>query len=510
MKLFGLNITRAAKSDSSRRGSPAPAETYQLMPKLSLLQIRSLVSCWAQGDLGSAYDLMSVMIDTWPVLAKNQHEVRDAVRMTKFVARPFAPEGEEPTKSALQKASFVNACLKSFSPVPGTDERGWIDTLYQAANGINMPTVLEVLWERSAGDWHPRATAWVAPRQTGFDRAGRLGFTADRPPIAGPIGVVPPKDSDAFLVFLYDTRSGPATMTGLLRPLTWWWGGMMYGRDWLMRYAEMFGLPFRKAIVDPSLPATELAKIDAMLAALGSAGYVRVPPGSELEFVEAKGVSTDNPQRFMLEHGDRYCNLLYLGQTLTSTTPEAGGGTRAQGEVHAGIRRERIDGLCAWIAENLTLQLVRAIIKRNWGTVDECPILVPDYSESIAPKEQAEIIEIYDRAGWELDEQSIAEISSLPLKKKAAAAEFPPLGLARGKQALVRATGLASLAAALRADQEPLRRRLEKALAQAHPDDARQELRELLADLPQLIRRANADPDTAREIEHALIEAIKP
>lgn len=57
---------------------------------------------------------------------------------------------------------------------------------------------------------------------------------------------------------------------------------------------------------------------------------------------------------------------------------------------------------------------------------------------------------------------------------------------------------LERLASALADDLRPVRRRLEKALAQENEEDARQELRELLADLPQLFRRVNADPDTAR------------
>jgi phage I-like protein len=64
---------------------------------------------------------------------------------------------------------------------------------------------------------------------------------------------------------------------------------------------------------------------------------------------------------------------------------------------------------------------------------------------------------------------------------------------------------IADVAAGLVNDQAPLRRRLEKALAQGDAADALQELRELVADLPQLLRRANTDADTARELEAAIV-----
>jgi hypothetical protein len=426
---------KAGLRSGTQRETPAQmAEYYAFLPKLSFLQIKGLAYSWMQGNFAAGYDLVSIVLDTWPTALKDQHECRSTMSRTKLTAYPFKIGDAEATTSAIEKCDFINGIMETFKPTPGTDERGWRGTLYGLGGAIVMPNIREVLYEFSGKDIHPYATVWANPRTYGFINetldngreitrlAARVGKSA-LPQLGY---ATPPTDSmeylrrETSLVGIYDTRDGASTMSGLMRPLLWWWGGMMYGRDWLMRYAEMFGQPLRVAYYDPNIPPNDLAELKAMLGNMGASAWAAVRDDvRKMEFYEGKGTGPENPQRFMIEHGDKYCDLLFHGETMTSRAEQGTGGQmRGSARENQKTRTEREEDYAAWIAETVREQLVRQCLIANFGNDDECPRIAPDYTTTPDALQQAQVLDIM-LDHFDISADDASEITGLPLVDKA-------------------------------------------------------------------------------------------
>jgi phage gp29-like protein len=365
-----------------------------LLPKIPPEQIRAWMLSASQGNFYSAYSLFSVMEDTWVRLRKNLHEIRESASRVKYLVQPFAIEGEEPTETAIEKAHLFAHALKSFSPDPATDEKGLEGTVYDLCSAMVAGiTVQEILWkdpsETDTGMWEPRATAFVF--------TPRIGFTQDRK-----IGVVQALatndywqttsaqdlDPNKYLVAQYQTRSGPVTTYGLLRPLAWWWGAMMYGKDWLMKYAQIFGQPIRWCSYPPGTSPDTIVKIETLLAQMGSCAYAAMPDGVKIEFVKDSSSTQTNPQIILQDMGDKYADLMILGQTLTSDVADSG--SRALGQVHENTKQERVMGLAAWCAAGPLDQLARAWCRINYGDEKEVPVVMADTSRPEDPVQMAQ------------------------------------------------------------------------------------------------------------------------
>ena len=67
----------------------------------------------------------------------------------------------------------------------------------------------------------------------------------------------------------------------------------------------------------------------------------------------------------LIELADEQCDTFILGQTLTSSEGDAG--SRALGEVHATVRQDVIEGVCDFVGEILSYQLVPSLLALNYG-----------------------------------------------------------------------------------------------------------------------------------------------
>ncbi len=74
---------------------------------------------------------------------------------------------------------------------------------------------------------------------------------------------------------------------------------------------------------------------------------------------------------------DKQCDLLVLGQTLTTDTGNMGhgGGSHALGRVHADVRSSIIDAAAQFAAGVIEQQLIPSILRLNYGDTDEAPTL---------------------------------------------------------------------------------------------------------------------------------------
>lgn len=315
------------------------------------------------GNLTQQWELFALMEDTWPRLGKALAEVKRAVLQLDWDCEPWAEEDEPPTPEAEERAKLVSRASWTMRPDPaeaGNDFRGTIHDLLDAwGKGLS---VVEIVWEtREAGDGGtlvaPAASYWVHPRHYQWgegvltlrdERGGTFAFPRDK-----------------FLIGVSRARSGLLSGGALLRPLAWWWCAANFSGSWLLNLAQIFGLPLRWATYAPGADDALIGKICAMLEDMGSQAWAAFPAGTQLELKEPGKGSGQWPQEGMLDRADRQCDLLILGQTLTSDVGASG--SRALGDVHKSVRDEIVRGAADWVASVLNAQWVPAILRANYG-----------------------------------------------------------------------------------------------------------------------------------------------
>lgn len=339
------------------------------------------------GDHQSQWELFDLMEDTWPRLQKNLNEIKRSVRALNWSVNPWSEDDAPPTDQAKDRAAAVSRAIWTMRPEAGTAEVGFGGLVYDLLDAWGKGTVvIEVDWEvrptRQFGELiAPRAARWVHPRFYGWSTEGwiglRLGATQ---PLAmeydwrrgqGDIERFP---DHKFLVGIAQARSGHPLGTALLRPLAWWWITTNFSAEWWLNYAQIFGVPIRWATYNAGADSETLNRLDSMLANMGSAAYAYFPEGTQLNLLEStKGATGTNPQEALLEHADRLCDIVIIGQTLT--TDVGSSGSLALGDVHASVRDQIILSAGDWCADVLNQQLVRSVLQLNWGEDEEIPEL---------------------------------------------------------------------------------------------------------------------------------------
>jgi len=339
------------------------------------------------GNLLYQWELFDIMEDTWPMLQKCLNELKRAVEQMTFVPVPYSI-GKKTSALAEKKKNLLATALKSFRPVITEDENEPGSMIYDLCDAIGKGiSVQELLWEpRKTADGMailPRCAKWVHPIHYGY-RAGQIGLKLC-PSGMGDLWIDFPPNK--FLVGICKSKTGHPIGGGLLRCLAAFWIASNFSWEWVLNLAQMFGIPIRWATYDPT-KANLLDDIEEMLENMGSAGWGAFPAGTTLELKEAISKAADNPQAYILEVSDLMCNILILGQTLTTTVGKSG--SRALGEVHASVRKDIVEYYAHWVAKMLRYQFIPALMLLNFGNNDEDPDLIPDIDEPQDGKAMAE------------------------------------------------------------------------------------------------------------------------
>lgn len=379
-------------------------------------QVRTILRNVRTGKLEDQDRLFRLMLDTWPRLRKALNEVSGAVSRLKLEIKPAIREGaEDPTPQALRIHEVVERSLNSYSPKPGhweLDTGQMVNALIDAyAKGIS---VVEIIWQNENNIISPRCYAPVPAKYLAFPQ---FSNEIDRLMIA-PDGVnnsvledFPP---DRFVIGVWSQGGAHPIYGANLRALTKYWLASIYGLGWLMQFAQLYGIPMRTAKTDGTEEA--LNKAEDMLESIGSSGWAATGPGVDFAIHSAISGSGDSlPQSHLMDVADRACDILMLGQTLT--TDNTGTGSRALGDVHAGIRGEVLQSVSSWVASIITSQLIPAIVRMNFGAVASedmpyCELHIPVVKDE---KAIAERVKIYKEIGIPMPKQWFYDELGIPL-----------------------------------------------------------------------------------------------
>lgn len=373
----GLNAALARIISPAAAGRWLMPSTSQITPQYLETILRGALA----GSPVQQWELFDLMEDTWPRLMKNANELKRAVVSRDWQCESWAEEDQPATPEADDRRALVSNAVWKMRPNPAADENGFQQTIYDLLDAwLKGTSVIEVEWEKRTDRMlgpiiAPRCTHWVHPSNYAWTEQGWLGLAPGSSSFVNPFAVerkAVPFPEDKFIIAICKAKTGHPLAGALLRPLAFWWCAANFSAEWFLNFAQIFGLPIRWANYDPNTPGL-VDKVCDMLENMGSAAWGAFPAGTTLEIKDAAKAGTDNPQVAMLDRADKQCDILLLGQTLTTDTPAAGGGTRAQGEVHATVRDEIIAACCDFAERVINNQLVPMILRLNYGDTEMAP-----------------------------------------------------------------------------------------------------------------------------------------
>lgn len=374
---------------------------YLALPsKLEPKQVESILRQALAGNIWQQTQLTNRMLESWPMFKKCAMEVRDAVANAKYVVHPFALPGKRPTARAQEKADLVTRAISGFDTDRFADEDGFRGMVYDLTDSVlNGVALCELMWNRESPDGQggaeirPRASAYVSPRHycpqpdgsIGIGDSGEEGSWLSFP--TQPKRQPKPLNPHKFLAAKFKSKSGSFLGAGLMRTLAYYWTTVVYGRDFMFSFAQKHGNPFLSIPYESGIPETEVARFEQVARRAAAQGWCVHPNTGKIEVTPAQAMSGDNAQLVLMRMADEACQMLMLGQTLTSSAP-ANGGTRAQGVVHEGVRQDRLEALTDWMGELLTEQFAESVVWANYRETSERPTIVADMEQPLTPEQR--------------------------------------------------------------------------------------------------------------------------
>ena len=365
------------------RPSARDFEPHLFGRSLSPAALGELLDAGARGALAEQNALFNLMEDTWPRLRANLQKIKNSVRKLPLNVQPQTPKNGKPSATAQEKADFIESALHTEAGFADTTRRPLGPAVYELMDAVARGvSVVEIDWvARADGFLVPAGFRRVPMRYLGLDPDGSLAL---RLPPAGasvsgfsnfplsPFSTYP----DKFLIGIFRSKSGALGETAQLRALAPLWLGHMLGWEWLVQKAELFGTPLRWASYPATATQAEIDAITGALRNLGSAAWGAFPQGTNLQLVQGSmpGVAGPNePNERLLWLADRACDILLLGQNLSSEINTQG--SRAAAEVHREVELDLYETYAEFLVAILNEQLIPALIRQNWGNLDEVPFV---------------------------------------------------------------------------------------------------------------------------------------
>jgi phage gp29-like protein len=400
------------ESQAGLVGRNVPADSFSdwfgsLPDKLPPREISNILRQALAGSLWYQAQLAQRMRDSWPIFSKCEQELRGAIASTKFVVHPFCLPNQKPTKSAEAKADLVRRAISGFKPSRFEDEDGFQSMVFDLSGAlIDGVSIVEMLWDEDARDPNGaaesliRACGWVHPRHYSFQTNGRVGVARSTENGWTQFNNVPAQeildDPQKFIVAKSKSKSGSPLGAGITRKLAPLWVMVVYGRDFALNFAQKYGNPFLDVAYAPGLGQNqqELDRLEQYIKQARNSGWILHPDSSKVTVGMEHKMGGDNAQMALMKFADEQCQLLMLGQTLTTSVGNSG--SRALGDVHENVRQEKIEELAKWMGRILTEQFAESLLVENYGESyrknPERPTVEPDLTRPLSALEQADYL----------------------------------------------------------------------------------------------------------------------
>ena len=363
-----------------------------------------------QGSLTDQIDLFQAMEDRDPKLDgfMRQRKLGLLAHGWELVeGRPTGQTGQTgqtgPTGQTSRTRDF---CQEILAAIPQLEDR-LFDLLDALGKGF---AALEIEWGTSESQWRPtnllyRPQSWFVLSQAGDE----IHLKTEQEQLYGE-----ELNHLNWVLHRHRARSGFDPRTGLYRSCARPFVVRNYGfKDWLA-FAEIFGMPLRVGKYRQGATDDEKSEMWTALQALGIDCAALIPEGAEIEFPSAAGsAASDAIFRGLIDAAEDDYVIAILGQRLTTGGQK--GGSYALGKIHEGVRLDLVMSDAARLAETLTMQLLRPIVRLNFG--DDAP--VPEWRFKVeAPedmKQLAEVVKTLAEAGQPVPVRWVADRFGIPL-----------------------------------------------------------------------------------------------
>ena len=332
------------------------------------------------GNIENQSRMFWAMLDSWPRLQSNINDMQEAVAGNRVVL-PYVDASEyRPTDTAIAKSEFVKECIKKMDGDMGRNELNFDGLVRNIVYGYYAsPYVAELYWSEGMGEIYPHAAKSVPPNYFGYPPSEKDDYASDHL-VLFPNGLSH-SDWIRFPQYKFITTSrlsypGHPSLASPMRAMTTYWMAANYGIEWLMQYAQLFGVPFRWAEVANS---NDMNAVNNMLASMGSSGHGAFPPNTKINFEGNPSSGSVLPQSVLRDLADKQCDIWVRGETLTSD--EGSSGSRSLGEVHERVYLKRKQAVARFVTRVITEQYVKNLIELNFGNTDELPVVafeIPD------------------------------------------------------------------------------------------------------------------------------------
>ena len=367
------------------------------------------------GRLQYVYELEELMRSTWPRYRQNVNKMTRAVSSLPIEVKPGMKEGqEEATPQALAIHEVVERAFESSSPRPGYFELGLTEALDAILEcEAKGPVAVEIVWKLENNIWAPRCFIPFPGKSLSYPNASDMEDRLMYSDQAYGYGNLKDFAPNTTLIGVRAQGGVHPLYSGAMRPLVKYWMAAVFGIGWYMQYVQLYGIPWRTVKTDGTPDA--MTKGEEFLANIGSSGTAVTNQEFDLTIHNGVTGSGDNlPQSTIIELANRTCDLLFLGQSLT--TDNTGTGSRALGEVHKETLSDIEKQRAKWASEFLTNQLVPAIVRMNYGEIpsEDMPyavIAIPEIEDS---KANAERVKVLQEIGVPMSRKWVYETLGVP------------------------------------------------------------------------------------------------
>jgi len=339
-------------------------------------------------------------------------EEKDGHLSSQFQVRKLAIQGLGyeilPVSEDAESKKIADFCREAIESLDLDDHI--LDLLDALPKGYSM---MEILWDASAGQNWIRSLRWVHPKKITFWNSVHPRIFTEDDPVHG---IDPPPFK--FIYHRYKARSGYDTRAGILRVCAWMYLFKNYAvKDWAS-FAEVYGMPLRLGKYEPGATSEDRNALLSALQSLGSDAAGIISKNTEIEFVEAQKTSTLNIFESLVNFCDSQMSKAILGQTLTS---EAGGskgqGSYALGRVHADVRQDLVEADAKALGKTMTQQILRPLVGFNFGWDVPVPLFRLLYEPPEDLKESAGIYKTLGDIGLDYSQEHVSDRFKVPLRK---------------------------------------------------------------------------------------------
>lgn len=340
------------------------------------LDPRRLARIFREADEGNVLSQMELF---------EEIEEKDAHIYSQLQTRKLAVTGLDWTiqpagnsDSDREVADFVE---KKIQKIPRLREV-MLDILDAIGKGVSIS---EIDWSvDDQGNFEIAGIEWVHPKKLVWD------YVTDEMKICTqeyPQGISIPENK--FVVHRNKARSGHPSRAGILRVVAWMYLFKNYDvKDWVA-FCEIFGMPLRLGKYSAASSKEDKDALAEAIINLGSDAAGIIPDSASIDFIESNKTTSADIYEKLARYCDEQTSKAIVGQTLTA---DSGGGSYAQGKVHADVRHDLTVADAQSLAETITECIVRPLVLYNFGAATSCPEFQFDCKD---PEDLKQTVDIY-------------------------------------------------------------------------------------------------------------------